>query len=44
MVERTVSIDQDLLAFAMYVFELRHKLREVCRRKGKQKPVAGPTR
>jgi hypothetical protein len=29
MVKRTISVHQDLLAFAVYAFQLRHKLIEV---------------
>jgi hypothetical protein len=29
MIERTISIHQDLFAFAGYLFKLRHKLREI---------------
>jgi hypothetical protein len=29
MVKRTVSVDQDLLPFAVYVFKLWHKLLEI---------------
>ena len=29
MVERTISIHQDLPAFAAYLFKLRHKLLEI---------------
>jgi hypothetical protein len=29
MVERTISVHQDLSAFAVYLFELRHKLLEI---------------
>jgi hypothetical protein len=42
VVERTVGVDQDLLAFAMYVFKVWHKLPEVQGWKRKQEPVAGP--
>jgi len=34
VVERTLSVDQDLLRFAAYVFKLRHKLPEIGRWKG----------
>ena len=29
MIERTISVHQDLLAFAAYVFKLRHDLLEI---------------
>ena len=35
MIERTISIHQDLSAVAAYLFKLRHKLLEIGRRQGK---------
>jgi hypothetical protein len=29
MIERTISVYQDLFAFTAYLFELRHKLLEI---------------
>ena len=29
MIERTISIHQDLFAFAAYLLKLRHKLRKI---------------
>ena len=42
MVERTISVHQDLPAFAWNVFELRHQQLEIAGWKGEQKPIAGP--
>ena len=42
MVQRTVSIHQDLLALAANVFKLRHKPLKIAGRQGEQKPIAGP--
>ena len=44
MLQRAVSIHQDLLALAANVFELRHKALEITGRQGEQKPIAGPIR
>ena len=42
MVERTVGVHEDLPALAANLFKLRHKLFEITRWKGEQKPVAEP--
>ncbi len=42
MIERTVGIHQDLLAFAAYPFEFRHYLPEIGGRQGEQEPIAEP--
>ena len=42
MVERAVSIHQDLLTLAANVFELRQKLLEIGGWQGQQKPIARP--
>src|SRR6516165_4807638 len=42
MVERTINVDQDLLAFAGDAFERRHKPRQIGRWQSKQQPVARP--
>src|SRR6516162_5930942 len=44
MVERTINVDQDLLAFAADPLERRHKPREIGGWKGPQKPIARPIR
>ena len=41
MVERTISVHEDLPALAANVFKLRHKLLEIAGWQGKQKPIAG---
>ena len=42
MVERTISVHQDLRAFAANLFKLRHKPLEIAGRQRQQKPIAGP--
>jgi hypothetical protein len=42
VVERTISVHENLLALAANVFKLWHEPLEIARWKGKQKPVAGP--
>jgi hypothetical protein len=42
MLERTVSVHENLLALAANVFELRHKPLEIARGQREQKPIAGP--
>ena len=42
MVERTISIHQDLPALALNVFKLWHKQLEIAGWEGEQKPIAGP--
>jgi hypothetical protein len=42
MVERTISVHENLLALAAKVFKLRDKLLEIAGRQGEQKPIAGP--
>jgi hypothetical protein len=42
MVERTVSVHEDLLALAANVFKLRHKPLEIAGWQGEQKPITGP--
>jgi hypothetical protein len=42
MVERTVSLHENLLALAANVFKLRHKSLKIARGQGEQKPIAGP--
>ena len=42
MIERTISIHQDLRALAANLFKLRHKLPEIGGWQGEQKPIAGP--
>jgi len=42
VVERTIRIHQDLLAFAANLFELRHKLLEIGGWQGKQKTIGRP--
>jgi hypothetical protein len=44
MVERTISIHENLLALAANVFQLRHESLEVAGGQGEQKPIAGPIR
>ncbi len=42
MVERTISVREDLFALAADLFKLRHKPLEIVRWQGEQKPIAGP--
>jgi esterase/lipase superfamily enzyme len=42
VVERTVSVHQDLPALAWNAFKLRHKPLEIAGWQSKQKPIAGP--
>ena len=42
MVERTISVHQDLPALALNVFKRRHKQLEIAGWQGEQKPIAGP--
>jgi hypothetical protein len=42
IVERTVSVHENLFALAANVFKLRHKPLEIARGQGEQKPIAGP--
>jgi hypothetical protein len=42
MVERTVSVHENLRALAANVFKLRHKPLEIARGQSEQKPIAGP--
>jgi hypothetical protein len=42
VVERTISVHENLLAAAANVFKLWHEPLEITGWKGKQKPVAGP--
>ena len=42
MVERTIDVHEDLLAFAANVLELRHEPLEIAGWQGEQKPIAGP--
>jgi hypothetical protein len=42
MVERAISVHQDLPAFAANAFELRHKPLEIAGRQGKQQAIARP--
>ena len=42
LVERTISVHEDLLAMAANVFKLRHKPLEIAGWKGEQKPIARP--
>jgi hypothetical protein len=43
VVERTISVHENLLALAANVFKLRHELLEIARGQGEQKSIAGPT-
>jgi hypothetical protein len=43
MVERTISVHEDLRALAPNLFKLRHKPLEIAGGQGKQKPIAGPS-
>jgi hypothetical protein len=42
VVERTISIHENLLALAPNVFKLRHESLEIAGGQGEQKPIAGP--
>jgi hypothetical protein len=42
MVERAISVHDDLLALAVNVFKLRHEPLEIAGRQREQKPIAGP--
>ena len=42
MVERTISVHQDLLAAARDVFKMRHKPPQIAGRQCEQEPIAGP--
>ena len=42
MVERTISVQKNLLALAANVFKLRHESLEIAGGQGEQKPIAGP--
>ena len=42
MVERTISVHENLPALAANVFKLRHEPLEIAGWQGKQKPIAGP--
>src|SRR5262249_31538423 len=42
MIERTVSLRQDLLAAARDVFKIRHKPPQIAGRQCEQEPIAGP--
>jgi hypothetical protein len=42
MVERTISVHENLLATAANVFKLRHEQLEIAEWQGEQKPIAGP--
>jgi hypothetical protein len=42
MVERTISVHENLLALAANVFELRHESFEIAGGQREQKPIAGP--
>jgi hypothetical protein len=44
MIERTVSVDQDLFAPTANVLKLWHELLEIAGRQGKQEAIAGPIR
>jgi hypothetical protein len=44
MVERTVSVHENLPALAANVLQLRHESLEIAGWQGKQKPIAGPIR
>ncbi|MGH6920685.1 MAG: hypothetical protein ACREJ0_23620 [Geminicoccaceae bacterium] len=43
MVERIISVHEDLPVLAANVLELRHQPLEIAGRQGEQKPIAGPT-
>ena len=42
MVERTISVHQDLLAMTRDVFKMRHKPPQIAGRQSEQEPIAGP--
>jgi hypothetical protein len=42
VVERTISVHENLLALAANLFKLWHEPFEIARWKGEHKPVAGP--
>ena len=42
IVKRTVSVHENLLAFAANVFKLRRESLEIAGGQGEQKPIAGP--
>ena len=42
MVERTISVHENLLALAANVFKLRHKLLEIAGGQGEQEPITRP--
>jgi len=42
MVERTISVHENLLALAANVFKLRHESLEIAGGQREQKPIAGP--
>ena len=42
MVERTISVHENLPALAANVLKLRHEAREIAGGQGEQKPIAGP--
>jgi hypothetical protein len=42
MVERTISVHENLLALAANVFKLRHESLEIARGQREQEPIAGP--
>jgi hypothetical protein len=44
MVDRTISVHEDLPALAANVFELWHESLEIAGGQGEQKPIAGPIR
>ena len=44
MVERTISVHQDLTALAADVFKLRHEPLEIRGWQGNKKPIEGPIR
>jgi hypothetical protein len=42
MVERTISVQQNLPALAANLFKLRYESLEIAGWQGEQKPIAGP--
>jgi hypothetical protein len=42
MVERIISVQENLFALAANVFKLRQELLEISGWQGEQKPIAGP--
>jgi hypothetical protein len=42
MIERTISVHENLIALAANVFKLRHESLEIAGGQGEQKPIAGP--